>query len=77
MSDQKIFGRPAGKVYDQVFNAKLWCEANPGKKLAIISTRGRLEMIFTETESIRPQPKEEYAKGIPQGHEACENDGIF
>ena len=27
--------------------------------------------------SIRPQPKEEYAKGIPQGHEACENDGIF
>jgi len=26
--------------------------------------------------SIRPQPKEEYAKGIPQGHEAAELDSI-
>lgn len=48
-------GRLSGKTYDQLCRTKLWCEANPGKKVALVSTKGRLEMTFVPD---APKPKD-------------------
>lgn len=48
-----IGGRNLGKYMTILYRASKWCNLNPGKKAAVMSINGRLEMSFKANETVQ------------------------